>query len=375
MELSDEIEALVEQAAAVVSAGGNVIRDEYTRFNTIYVGNVRPDRVTFELQLTLPEIARVMGYDLDRFFQDRDFNFQQTLAYRLWHREHIPDDSPFIGIYEMDYGCHSLEYSMFGILPRWISGEYPAYGAPIVKDREDLHRLKVPDFWHDGFMPRLIDDYYRLKEDLRGRLEIGIRKSVQGPFQTATGLHGQENVFIAELTDPGFVTELMEFAFAFHKAYVEGWERLHGRRYGIFNIGDDDIDTTSTVPPRVYRRLILPVHINYGQTFEAIHWHSCGDTNNVYQDVATIPNVRLVEIGPKDDALAAARIFKGTGVMFYKCPDPIKELDYPEPGAQEAMIENVLAAGELVPIKILCEADSMQKGLALLQKFRQVAGG
>ena len=82
--------------------------------------------------------------------------------------------------------------------------------------------------------------------------------------------------------------------------------------------------------------------------------------------MATIPNLKLLEMGPKDDALAAARIFQGTGVMFYKCPDPDQGAGFPEPGAQEAMIENVLAAGELVPIKILCEADNLEKGLALL---------
>ena len=374
MSFTDEIERRVEQAVSVLQTDDNVIRDEYTRFNTIYVGNIKPDRVTFELQLTLPEIAHVLQYDLDRFFQDRDFNFEKTLEYRLWHRDHIQDDSPFVGIYEMDYACHSLEYSMFGIMPQWIPGEYPAYGAPIITDQEDLRNLKVPDFTRDGFMPRLIEDYHRIKEDLKGRLEVGIRKSVQGPFQTATGLHGQENVFMEELTEPGFVTELMAFAFEFHKAYVRGWEKLHNRKYGMFNIGDDDIDSTSTVPPRVYRKLILPMHVKYAQTFEAIHWHSCGDTNDIFQDIATIPNLRLLEIGPKDDALAAARIFGGTGVMFYKCPDPIKELDFPEPGAQEAMIENVLAAGELVPIKILCESDSLEKGLDLLRKFRSIAG-
>ena len=89
----------------------------------------------------------------------------------------------------------------------------------------------------------------------------------------------------------------------------------------------------------------------------------------------TLPEIaRVLEIGPKDDALGAARIFAGSGVSFYKCPDPVGELDAPVPGAQEAMIENVLKAGELVPIKILCEADNLENGLALLRKFREIAG-
>ena len=374
MSFNDETEQLIEKAVEIINSHDNIIKDEFTRFNTIYVGNIKKDRVTFELQLTLPEISRVMNYDLDRFFQDRDFNFQKTLEYRVWHLENIPDDSPFIGIYEMDYACHSLEYAMFGIMPKWIPGAYPAYGDPIIKEKDDLKKLKVPNFFADGFMPRLIEDYHRIKENLKGRLEVGIRKSVQGPFQTATGLHGQENVFMEEITDPEFVRDLMAFVFEFHKDWVAGWEKLHGRKYGIFNIGDDDIDTKFTVSPRVFRSLILPIHQQYGNTFESIHWHSCGDTNNVMQDIATIPNLKLLEMGPKDNALAAAQIFKGSDVMFYKCPDPISELDYSSQEAREAMIENVLAAGEIIPIKILCEADNYEKGMELLQTFKEVAG-
>jgi hypothetical protein len=374
MAFSDEIELLIEKAAKIVQTGDNVIKDEFTRFNTIYIGNIKKDRVTFELQLTLPEIARVMKFDLERFFQDRLFNFQKTLEYRLWHRQNIPDDSPFISIYEMDYAVHCLEYSMFGMQPRWTPGQTPSYGLPIIKTREDLKQLKVPDFFKDGFMPRLIEDYYKIKEDLHGRLEVGIRKLVQGPFQTATGLRGQENVFMEELTDPDFVTDLMQFAFQFHKEWVRGWEKLHGRKYGMFNIGDDDIDTKFTVSPRVFRKLILPIHIQYAQEFKSIHWHSCGDTNNIFADIATIPGIEILEMGPKDDSRKAAEIFAGSGVMFYKCPDPISELDEPVASAREAMIENVLSAGELVPIKILCEADSLKKGLELLEIFRKISG-
>jgi hypothetical protein len=223
-------------------------------------------------------------------------------------------------------------------------------------------------------MLQIIEDYHRLKQDLKGRIEVGIRKTVRGPFQLATGLHGQENVFMKEKTDPEFVAALMEFAFRFHETWVQRWEKLHERKYGLFNIGDDDIDTKFTVSPKTYRELILPVHIRYGDRFGSIHWHSCGDTNDIFEDIAAIPNLKLLEMGPKDDSYEAAKNFAGTGVMFYKCPDTVNELEAPVPGAQEGMIENVLKTSELLPIKILCEADSIEKGSALLRIFRKIAG-
>lgn len=67
-----------------------------------------------------------------------------------------------------------------------------------------------------------------------------------------------------------------------------------------------------------------------------------------------------------------AKLFAGSGVMLYKCVDPISELTDPSKGAQEKLIDNVLEAGELVPIKIICEADDLSKGLVLLEKFRRM---
>ena len=74
----------------------------------------------------------------------------------------------------MDVACHHLEYSMLGVEPRWLAGEYPASGGPVLKSEQALDDLPVPDFFGDGFMPQLVEDYHRLKEGLNGRLEIGI---------------------------------------------------------------------------------------------------------------------------------------------------------------------------------------------------------
>jgi hypothetical protein len=370
--LSDHQEEIVEKAVQIMAGSEYVICDEFTRFNTIYIGNIISGKVNCEIQLTLPAIAKLLGYDLDRFFKDRDFNFEKTLEYRIWHHENIPDDSPFIGIYEMDVACHHLEYSMLGVQPRWIPGEYPASGGPVLDSEHFLDELPVPDFFEDGFMPQLVEDYYRLKEGLNGRLEIGIRKFVQGPFQIATGLYGVEQTYLATLTNPDFVRKLMDFQVRFFEAWASDWEQLHGRKYGMVNLGEDEIDTGSMIRPKVWRELILPYHIEYGEQYDAIHWHSCGDVNAIMEDVNLIPHLHTVEIGPQTDALAAARIFASNDqpIALYKCVDIQKELEDPAPGAQEAVIENVLAAANYCPIKILLEAPSLSPALAFLEKFR-----
>jgi hypothetical protein len=77
--LSDRQEQLVEKAVQIMASSEHVICGEFTRFNTIYIGNIARDKVNCEIQLTLPAIARLLEYDLDRFFKDRDYNFEKTL--------------------------------------------------------------------------------------------------------------------------------------------------------------------------------------------------------------------------------------------------------------------------------------------------------
>ena len=63
MPFTDHVESMIEKASDILKTDKNVIKNEFTRFNTIYVGSIKKNRVTFELQLTLPEIARVMKYE------------------------------------------------------------------------------------------------------------------------------------------------------------------------------------------------------------------------------------------------------------------------------------------------------------------------
>jgi hypothetical protein len=53
MPFTDRIEKLIEKSVHVLDTDADVIKEEFTRFNTIYVGNIKKDRVTFELLISL----------------------------------------------------------------------------------------------------------------------------------------------------------------------------------------------------------------------------------------------------------------------------------------------------------------------------------
>jgi hypothetical protein len=371
MAFTDTQEKLIERAEEIVKECDKVIVDEYTRFNTIYVGNIKKDRVNLEIQLMYPAIAKLLNYDLNRYYQDQYYNFEKTMEYRIWHYENILDDSPFIGIYEMEHGVFTMEYAQLGMETRWVENGYPVAGAPVIRGEKHLDSLEVPDFFTTGFMPRVIEDYIRLKDDLRGRLPIGIRKFFHGPTQFSCDIYGIEAFYMDLHKNPGMIEKLYDFYVKFLRNWVAGWEKLHGRKYGMIHMAEDEIDTKFMISPEMYRRQILPYHVELGKEFGDVHWHSCGDVNNIMADVKTIPNIRMVEIGPATNAYEAAKVFKDMDVVFYKCADPVSEILEPQPGSYEKLFEDVMKASELVPIKILVETPDLAAGLRLLEEFRK----
>ena len=371
MSFTDKQEQLIERTVEITKSADNVIMDEFNRFNTIYVGNISKERVNFEIQLMYPAIANTLNYDLERYFQDQYYNFEKTLEYRIWHYENIPDDSPFTGIYEMEHGVYAMEYAQLGMDVAWIKGDYPHASPPCIKNSDDLKRIGVPDFFTTGHMPRVIESYHQLKDDLKGRLPVGIRKFFHGPTQFACDIAGIENVYMDMLVNPGFVEELFDFYCAFLREWVNGWEKLHGRPYGMIHMAEDQVDTKCMIRSETYRDQILPYHIKLGEEYGGVHWHSCGEVDNIMEYVKNIPNIKVVEMGPETNEYEAAKIFQGTDAVFYKCVSPLDYLN-PKPGVLEQVIENVIKASELVPIKMVLETPDLDAAMKMLELFRKM---
>ena len=373
MFFSEYQEELIEKCSNILQKEDNVIVDEFTKFNTIYIGNIAPNKVNVEIQLSYPEMARVIDMDLNRFFKDRMYNFEKTMEYRIWHHSNIPDDMPFIGIYEMDYGVYTMTYSQFGMDTVWLNNDYPAMSRPIVNSQKDFAKLEIPDFFSTGYMPQLIEDYHAFQENLNGKLNVGIRKLFNGFTQFASDIYGIDNFYIDMLEEPKFIQEMFEFFWNYVLEWTSGWEKLHKQPFGMLHLAEDPIDTAYMLHRDMFAEQILPWHIKCGETFNSVHWHSCGKVDNIMEDIKKIPNLELVEIGPTTDAAKASEILKGTRAQFYKCPNVITELLDADDKSRDDLVRNVLIAAENVPTKVLIETPSLEKAMKLLEAFRKGA--
>jgi hypothetical protein len=371
MHFSDTLEKLIDKSAEILQKGERCIAGDYTLFNTIFIENISPDKLNVEIQLAHPEMAKVMSFDLNRYYQDRLYNLEKTLEYRIWHYENVPDDMPFIGIYEMNYGVYTMEYSQFGMETLWPDNDYPVCSKPIINDIDDLKKIEIPDFFTTGYMPKLIEEYQEIKELLKGRMQVGIRKTFHGFTQFAADICGIENFYMSLLTDQEFVAGVFELCWNYLDNWVSGWEKLHNQKYGLFHLGEDPINTKSMFSPDVFKEQILPWQIKAGEKYKSIHWHSCGDVNNILDTLHVISGLELVELGPATDVLHAADVFEHTGVKLYKCADVIKELMTDNLEARRKFVKDTLAASKKAPVKVLLETPSLKKALELLEIFRE----
>jgi uroporphyrinogen decarboxylase len=148
-------------------------------------------------------------------------------------------------VYNVEAEAAGCEVRFYG------SNDVPSIAERTVKVGDDLSRLRLPDPEKDGRMPVCLEAGGRIQERL-GR-EMIIRGALSAPFSIACELAGAEQVLMAMVDDPGWVSRLLNFtariAVTYGRAFVE-------RGLGIILF--DSHAAPPLVSPSLYRSLILP---------------------------------------------------------------------------------------------------------------------
>jgi hypothetical protein len=107
----------------------------------------------------------------------------------------------------------------------------------------------------------------------------------------------------------------------------------------LFN---DEI-STPTLSPAMYREMILPYEVELSRHWGgARYWHSCGISHPFYEDVATIPGLKMMHIGPWSDVVQAAAVFGPKDIALEICVNSVRDMyekSEPEMVAQLAEIK------------------------------------
>ncbi|CEP67366.1 Uroporphyrinogen decarboxylase (URO-D) [Moorella glycerini] len=346
--------------------------------------------VTFHVGLGRSVWGRLLGFNLLDYFNDPKVALESQIKWKLFWHDEIPDDTiiePIIGI---DYGV-ALEPSLFGMQPVFMAESDPWYGDPGLANRSDLSRLKIPDFYHSGLMPRIHRDYEEMQKLTGGQVEIRFPGWARGPWSVACMLRGFTNLYLDLIDDPAFVHDLLAFITHSRKEWEKArcrflgidikdtayeWQYVVYRNVANSELFNDEVDG-NLFSLDIYENFIYPYEKDLNDFYGGTrYYHSCGNLTPFLRRLKEL-KPRLMHISSATDIAEAHNIFNPE-TKFQCCMHPVNDVLI---APQEIMAEKIKAILEAAPgrkLEIWADAlyegdhDTLEKVLLWLQTARKV---
>ncbi len=218
----------------------------------------------------------------------------------LAHMQNIRDD--YVPVLHPWYGT-TVVPSALGVAVCNHKGMDPSLGSPVLREPEDIVRLRKPDPETDGQMPLVLACIDYMKEHTDVPVCI---TDCQGPLNIALSLAGVENLFIWMYEEPEAVHQLMQFC----TDVLIDWVRLQKKHAGHMTIGDayphaieipegyggvafsdDDVTTIGTVQ---YQSFVASYNEQLLEAFGGGSMHFCGSARHQLDAVSGMRGIRAV---------------------------------------------------------------------------------
>ena len=194
--------------------------------------------------------------------------------------------------------------------------KFPENGMCISKkmaleDKGKLNSLKVPDPTRDGRMPAYLEVLSETKKIITDSIVSAV---VAGPWTTAIGLRGANELIRDALKDPDYVHELMELTSQVAISFMEAITPLKvGLSYS------EAPASCSLISPKMYRDFIFPYHkriVDYFKEKKAgIGLHICGYADPILEDMVNT-GVTNISIDAPSNLAKAAEVTRGKAVLI-----------------------------------------------------------
>jgi uroporphyrinogen decarboxylase len=160
----------------------------------------------------------------------------------------------------------------------------PQVKRHVLAEKRNLEKLAVPNPENAGRYPLYLEACRSAARALKGPNLAG---TVTGPWTTATGLRGTQELIFDTIDDPAFVDNLMAFATEVTKAL--GGKLLET---GISLTLGEAACSCSLISPALYRRFIKPHHEELVRFFAArrkgLSMHVCGYIDPIMEDLVNL---------------------------------------------------------------------------------------
>jgi len=289
--------------------------------------------------LDRPMWARLLGFRLDRFYQDPDYFLENQLRMDVYHLENLADDLFFDESIQVPGGA-SFESTLFGMRQAYGPKSEPWLDhAAIVNNAADLAQLSTCDFYSAGPMPAVLQFHERLLELLaHSGMKPILPGWIRGPLGVAENLRGTERLLMDLLSDPGFACALLRCVVEARKSWCLARDKYLGSSSVRLGVMYDDEVQVPMLSPRMYRQHILPLEQELCQFHGGLrYWHSCGDAAPFVPFVAEIPRIEMMHCGPYSDLDKIVGAFAGRCALEVAVPPRKHFLEASEEGMRASL--------------------------------------
>jgi len=181
----------------------------------------------------------------------------------------------------------------------------------VLKDKGKLSSLQVPDPTKDGRMPVYLEILAETKKIITDAIVSAV---VAGPWTTAIGLRGANELIRDAMKDRDYVHELMEFCCQVSISFMEAIRPLKvGLSYS------EAPASCSLISPKMYREFIFPYHKRIVDHFKekkaGLGLHICGYTDPILEDMVKT-GVTNISIDAPSDLAKAVEVTRGKAVLI-----------------------------------------------------------
>jgi uroporphyrinogen decarboxylase len=236
------------------------------------------DRIPISLILG-PFRAAVLGCSPGEYFQDPRKLVDSTLAtYELFQHDSV----------DVVWDIH-MEAEAAG-----AELEFPDDGVPQVRkhllaQKSDLSSLRLPRPESSGRYPLYLEACRTVARSLQG---VALSGTVTGPWTTAVGLRGAQDLIFDTVEDQAFVDNLLKFTTEAVK--ILGSAVLD---CGLSLTMGEAASSCSLISPKLYRRFIKPHHQEIVRFFRekkaGLSMHVCGFIDPIMEDLMDLGIVAL----------------------------------------------------------------------------------
>ncbi|CAB1247165.1 Uroporphyrinogen decarboxylase [Clostridiaceae bacterium BL-3] len=171
-----------------------------------------------------------------------------------------------------------------GTVLAYPDDDMPYVDIPVVKEYDDIDKLKPADPHKDGRLPLFLEAAKIINQEI-GR-EVDISSDFGGPFTTAASLRGVDVFLRDTLRNPEWVHKLLNIATESIFNYIDAVCDI-----GVKPCISEPVASLTVISPRQFRTFVKPylkrcVDRIVEKFGSAPTIHICGNTKGVWEDIA-----------------------------------------------------------------------------------------